>query len=36
MGYVYAGYGVTVIALVGYAARLALRQRDLRRRTGAP
>lgn len=36
MGYVYAGYGVTVIALAGYAARLVLRQRDLRRRMGAP
>ena len=30
MGYVYAGYGVTVLALVAYAARLVARERALR------
>lgn len=34
MSYVYAGYGVTVAAIVGYAARLVFRERELRRRTG--
>ncbi len=34
MSYVYAGYGVTVAGIVGYAARLVLRERGLRRRTG--
>lgn len=31
MSYVYAGYGVTVVALAGYAARLLLRERSLRK-----
>jgi len=34
MSYVYAGYGVTVAAIVGYAARLVVRERGLRRRAG--
>ncbi|MDQ3107332.1 MAG: CcmD family protein [Actinomycetota bacterium] len=32
MSYVYAGYGVTLIALGAYALRLAVRARTLRRR----
>jgi heme exporter protein D len=32
MGYVYAGYGVTVLALVGYALRLVARERTLKKR----
>lgn len=36
MAYVYAGYGVTLAALGGYALRIVLRERDLRRRTGGP
>lgn len=34
MSYVYAGYGVTLVAILGYAARLVTRERSLRRRTG--
>ena len=32
MSYVYAGYGVTVVALAGYALRVVARERRLRRR----
>lgn len=32
MSYVYAGYGITVAALAGYALRLLARERALRRR----
>lgn len=35
MTYVYAGYGVTLVALAGYALRLVVRERSLRKRTGA-
>jgi hypothetical protein len=34
MSYVYAGYGVTLVALGVYTARLLVRERSLRRRTG--
>lgn len=34
MSYVYAGYGATLLALGAYAARLVVRERTLRRRTG--
>ena len=32
MAYVYAGYGVTVVALAGYALRIVGRERRLRKR----
>ena len=32
MSYVYAGYGITLVALVVYAARLVARERNLRKR----
>jgi hypothetical protein len=32
MGYVYAGYGITLATLAAYTARLVLRERTLRRR----
>lgn len=32
MSYVYAGYGVTLVALAGYALRVVTRERSLRRR----
>lgn len=32
MSYVYAGYGVTVLALAGYALRIVARDRHLRKR----
>lgn len=32
MGYVAAGYSITLVVLAGYAARTALRARALRRR----
>lgn len=32
MSYVYAGYGVTLVALAGYALRLVTRERALRKR----
>ena len=32
MSYVYAGYGITVVALAAYAARLVVRERALRKR----
>lgn len=32
MSYVYAGYGVTLAGLGGYALRLVIRERSLRRR----
>ena len=32
MSYVYAGYGITVLALAGYALRIVARDRRLRRR----
>ena len=32
MSYVYAGYGVTLAALAGYALRLVVRERRLRGR----
>lgn len=32
MSYVYAGYGITVVALAGYALRIVARDRRLRRR----
>ena len=35
MSYVYAGYGVTLLALGGYALRVVTRGRALRRRTGS-
>ena len=35
MSYVYAGYGVTLAGLAGYALRIALRERSLRKRLGA-
>ena len=31
MSYVFAGYGITIVAIGGYAARLAWRQRMLTR-----
>ena len=31
MTYVYAGYGLTVVALAAYAARLAARERALKK-----
>lgn len=31
MSYVYAGYGITVLALAGYTLRLVLRERVLRK-----
>lgn len=34
MSYVYAGYGVTLLGLGGYALRLVGRERALRRRVG--
>lgn len=34
MAYVYAGYGVTLAALGGYALRLVVRERSLRKRMG--
>jgi heme exporter protein D len=30
MSYVYAGYGITVVVLAAYAARLVMRERALR------
>lgn len=36
MNYVYAGYGITFVALAAYAARVALRGRALRRVLGPP
>ena len=33
MSYVYAGYGITLVALGGYALRLVTRERSLRKRT---
>jgi hypothetical protein len=33
VSYVYAGYGITVVVLGAYAARLVLRERSLRRRS---
>lgn len=35
MSYVYAGYGVTLLSLAAYAARLLVRERTLRRRAEA-
>jgi hypothetical protein len=35
MSYVYAGYGVTLAGLGGYALRLVLRERALRKRVGS-
>jgi hypothetical protein len=35
MSYVYAGYGITLAALGAYTVRLLVRERTLRRRTGA-
>ena len=32
MPYVYAGYGVTVVVLAGYALRVVARERRLRKR----
>jgi hypothetical protein len=32
VSYVYAGYGITLVALLGYAARLVARDRRLRKR----
>ena len=32
MSYVYAGYGITVVALAAYAVRLVVRERALRKR----
>ena len=32
MSYVYAGYGITFVALAGYAVRLVARERRLRKR----
>ena len=32
MSYVYAGYGITVVAIAGYALRIVARERRLRRR----
>lgn len=32
MSYVYAGYGITIVTLAAYGARLVLRARTLRRR----
>jgi hypothetical protein len=32
MAYVYAGYGITLAVLVGYAGRLVVRERALRKR----
>jgi heme exporter protein D len=32
VSYVYAGYGLTVVALAAYAARLAMRERALKKR----
>ncbi len=32
MSYVYAGYGITVLVLGAYGARLLVRERSLRRR----
>ena len=34
MGYVYAGYGITLAALGAYAIRIFTRERVLRKRTG--
>lgn len=33
MSYVYAGYGITLVALAGYALRVVARERALRKRT---
>lgn len=33
MSYVYAGYGVTLLGLAGYALRVVTRERSLRKRT---
>jgi heme exporter protein D len=35
MSYVYAGYGVTVVALAAYALRIVARERTLRKRAGS-
>ena len=32
MSYVYAGYGITVAAIAGYALRIVARERRLRKR----
>lgn len=32
MSYVYAGYGITVVTIAGYALRVAARDRRLRKR----
>jgi hypothetical protein len=32
MSYVYAGYGITLVSLLAYAARLVVRERSLRKR----
>jgi CcmD family protein len=34
MSYVYAGYGVTIAGLLGYALRIVGRERSLRKRVG--
>jgi hypothetical protein len=36
MSYVYAGYGITVVVLAAYAARLVVRERALRRSSDNP
>jgi heme exporter protein D len=36
MSYVYAGYGVTLVALASYALRVVTRERALRKTTGRP